>query len=188
MTARRVAAAAALVVVTAATGACGGDGAPAGWTTTEAGSLTVAHPAGWEVREPVEGSEFWQVRLEDAAGDDATVQLLLGPDYGEEPTAAEASARLVAPAQVGVPFDGWRSEGRAEVDVRGADTAERWDFTYAGEAGDRVRGVWVFMADSAGRSAAVQLTGAPWDEGVAFDVVAGLRFDPGAEPLDADGS
>lgn len=186
VTARRLTAAAGLLLALPLVAACSGDGAPAGWTTTEVGSLSLAHPPDWDVREPVEGSEFWQVQVQDAAGDDATVQLLLGPDYGTEPTAAEASARLVAPAQLGVPFEGWRSDGRTDVEVPGADTAERWDFTYRGEGGDRISGVWVFVADSAGRSAAIQLTGAPLDEGVVFDVVSSLRFDPDAPPVAAD--
>lgn len=177
---RCVAVAAACVLVL---GACSTD-VPAGWTEREVGSLRVAHPDGWQqLGAESMGGELWDVGLEGRAGDTATVQLLLGPEFGDDDTAAEASARLVAGAQIGLLFDEWSSAGRVELEVPGATSAERWDFSYVGRDGSRVSGVWVFMADDeTGRSAAVQLTGSPLDEGVTFDVVGSIRFDPQAPP------
>lgn len=84
---------------------------------------------------------------------------------------------------MGIPFDGWTSRGREDVEVPGATSAERWRFTYRGDDGDVVSGVWLVVADEAtGRPAAVQLTGAPLDEAVAVDVLRSVRFDPGAAP------
>ncbi|WP_380165200.1 hypothetical protein [Jannaschia sp. R86511] len=160
---------------------CGGPGVPAGWTEQEVGGVTVAHPEDWvPLPEAALGSgELWRVGLQDAPTDaEATVQLLVGPDLGEHRYAAEAMGVLSAGAVIGLPFEDWRSEGRSELDVPGATSAERWDFSYEGDpGGGRVEGVWVVVADVEDRrTGGIQLTGDPLDPEVVADVVDSLRF------------
>lgn len=169
--------------------ACAGESLPAGWARQEVGALSLAHPQAWQpLRQDELGSrEFWQAGVQDAVGQDATVQLLLGPDYSDDADAGTAAARQLAFAQLGVTFADWDTSGRTLVEVPGATSAERWDFTYTGQDGVPVDGVWLFVADQdAGRAAAVQLTGTPLDEQMVFDVVSSLRFDAGAPAVGAD--
>lgn len=189
---RRAAWPVAVLTAGLAVAGCGGPQVPAGWTQQEFGGVSVAHPDGWaDLPEEALGSgEFWQAGLQDAPEDaEASVQLLVGSDLGEFRYAAEGMGVLSAGAQLGVPFEGWRSEGRAEIEVPGASTAERWDFSYDGAAdGGRVRGVWVVVADADQRRAgAIQITGDPLDEQVVFDVVSSLRFDADAVVPEEDG-
>lgn len=177
---RAVAVVLAVVLGSAGLPACSSDPLPAGWERSEVGSLSVAHPDGWVALDDTALGErlVWRSGLQDAAGDTATVQLLLAPVLdGDFRSAAEASGVLAAGAQLGVPFEGWASQGRQDVEVDGATTAQRWDFRYQGEDG-AVDGVWVVVTDEESRvSAAVQLTGDPLDEQLVFDVVRSIRFD-----------
>lgn len=170
-------------------GACSEPSEPAGWTRQEVGSLSLALPEAWQPlpAETFEGTELWQEGVQDETGDDASVQVLLGPDLGDDRDAATASARLLVGAQVGATFQDWDTSGATEVEVPGATSAERWDFTYTGEDGSTVSGVWLFVADSGTRrSAALQITGDPLDSQLVFDMIGSVRFDAGAPPVGAD--
>ena len=142
----------------------GGDGA----REVTVGHLTVTVPAGWSEEEP-DGT--WDRKF---AGDG--VELQIAGTFSEDPTASAARARLDLPATVELP--GYESRGIHEppVEVAGADTSLRTDFTYEDE-GTTKEGAWVIAGQWPYPStAAIALSGESLDVPEVESVIESLTF------------
>src|SRR5699024_3104110 len=98
------------------------------------GHLTVEVPADWT---ETDASGPWDTAF---VGDGLKLQI--AGTFSEDPTASAAYNRLDLPATTGLP--GYESQGlhQPEVDVDGADTSMRTDFTY-NDDGEAMEGTWV---------------------------------------------
>jgi hypothetical protein len=160
MRATRVLAAVAVALLAASVSACTGDDDVAdGFRRVAAGWMTVDVPEGWVDAEP---SGMWTQAFSDAAGDEATAQLAIAPEYGET-DALGAVSDVIGSLQLGAFPDFTVVEppvpATGEPDY--AHRATRW-FTYTGDDGATLEGVLWGVADDE-RAVLVQLTGRDLD-------------------------
>lgn len=156
---------ASLVVGLALTGCA--PGPSAGWTTVEAGHLTLERPSSWQ-EQPAQG-DLWTQRY---VGDG--MELQIAPLLSEDPTASAAFSQLDLPAMVSLP--GYRGGGVQKAEVPGADTAVRSDFSFT-QDGVAKRGIWVIAGQYPyPRTAAIAISGERLDDGTAQHIIDSLRF------------
>lgn len=130
------------------------------------GHLTFTVPEGWEEQE-ADGD--WDVKF---VGDG--MELQVAGEFSEDPTASAAYSRLDLPAMVNL--EGYQPDGIGTLEVEGADTALRADFTYA-DAGEPRDGLWVVAGQYPYPStAALALSGPELDEEIVTELLASLTF------------
>lgn len=151
---------------------CGGSGSSAaaadGWTRVTVGQLSVERPSDW-AQEPA-GGDLWTERF---VGDG--VELQIAGKLSEDPTASAAVSRLDLPAMGGL--DDYEGGGVRSIEVKGADTAVRSDFTFTVDGQSRM-GVWLIAGQwPYPRTAAVALSGATLDEKLVAHIIDSMSFD-----------
>lgn len=155
-------------LVLAVAGCSGSDEAGGGDREVTVGHLTVTVPAGW-TEQDARGT--WDRGF---AGDG--LELQISGTLSEDPTASAAYSRLDLPATMELP--GYRSGGvhQPDVEVEGADTSMRADFTYMVEGAQR-EGAWVIAGQWPHPStAAIALTGESLESDVVQSIIDSLRF------------
>lgn len=161
------------LVGASALAACNADGpsgtdAAGGWTRVTVGQLSLERPSDW-AEKPATG-ERWTTRF---VGD--AVELQVAPELSEDPTASAALSRLDLPAMTAL--DGYDGGGATRIEVEGADTAIRSDFTFT-DGGASKKGVWLIVGQYPyPRTAAVSLTGASLDEATVAHVIDSMTFE-----------
>lgn len=170
---RRAVLAATLALGLAVTAGCadGADSssgdAPEGWTEVTDNRITVQHPTDWETQPP--SGEKWTHRF---VGDGMEMQI--SGEFSDDVTASGARSRLDLQAMVGL--DGYVDGGVDAIDVEGADSAVRSDFTYEVD-GTPMKGVWLVTGQwPYPATAAVTITGERLDEAVIEHVVDTMTF------------
>ena len=170
---RRTVLAATLVLgLTVGAGCAGGTDptsgdAPDGWTSVTDERITVQHPSDWETQPP--SGEKWTHRF---VGDGMEMQV--SGAFSDDETASFALSRLDLPAMV--ELDGYDGGGAAAIEVDGADTALRSDFTYEVD-GTPMKGVWLVAGQwPYPATAVVTITGERLDEAVVEHVVDTMTF------------
>ncbi|MFW5473228.1 hypothetical protein ACOCJ5_07970 [Knoellia sp. CPCC 206450] len=166
-----VALAAALVGAAGLTACSGGaadsGGASQGWTKVTIGQLTLERPAAWSEADP--SGETWDKRF---VGEG--VEMQVSGEFSEDPTASAALSRLDLPAMTGL--EGYDGGGAKKVEVEGADTAIRSDFTYT-DGGPR-KGVWLIVGQYPHpRTSAVSITGEKLDEATVAHIVDSMTWE-----------
>lgn len=169
---RRAALAAAGCLALAVPGCSGGSGgAPSGssegWTTVTDQHLTFQHPSSWTSQPP--SGEKWTHRY---VGDGMEMQV--SGRFSEDVTASGALSRLDLPAMVGL--DQYDGGGKDFIEVEGADSALRSDFTYS-DGGKVKKGVWLIAGQFPyPATGAISITGERIDEEVVTHVAETLTF------------
>ncbi|KGN37569.1 hypothetical protein [Knoellia subterranea] len=173
MKGRALGAAVATLVAFATTSCAGGGsddstGSADGWTKVTVGQLTLERPSDWTEEAPT--GEKWTKRF---VGDG--VELQVAGEFSEDPTASAALSRLDLPAMVGLEnYDGG---GATKVDVKGADTAVRSDFTFS-DAGTAKKGVWLIAGQYPyPRTSAVSITGSSLEDSTVAHIVESLSYE-----------
>lgn len=153
--------------------ACGQGGsgdadAAAGWTRVTVGQLSLERPSDW-TEEPASG-ERWTKRFVGKG-----IELQVAGELSEDPTASAALSRLDLPAMQGL--DNYDGGGATRIEVEGADTAIRSDFTYT-DGGTSKKGVWLIAGQYPyPRTSAISLTGATLDEATVAHIVDSMTYD-----------
>lgn len=170
---RRAALVAAGCLALAVTGCSGGgsggasSGSSDGWTTVTDQHLTFQHPSGWTSQPP--SGEKWTHRY---VGDGMEMQV--SGRFSEDVTASGALSRLDLPAMVGL--DQYDGGGKDFLEVEGADSALRSDFTYS-DGGKARKGVWLIAGQFPyPATGAISITGDRIDEEVVTHVAETLTF------------
>ena len=170
---RRTVLAATLALTVAAGAGCSGGSesssgdAPAGWTSVTDERITVQHPSDW-ASEPPSG-ETWTHRF---VGDGMEMQV--AGSFSDDETASFALSRLDLPAMV--ELDGYVGGGATAIEVEGADSALRSDFTYEVD-GTQMKGVWLIAGQWPNPgTAVVTITGERLDDAVIEHVVDTMTF------------
>lgn len=141
--------------------------APAGWTAVTDNRITVQHPSSWETQPP--SGEKWTHRF---VGDGMEMQV--SGSFSDDETASFALSKLDLPAMV--QLDGYDGGGADAIEVDGADTALRSDFTYEVD-GTPMKGVWLIAGQwPYPATAVVTITGERLDEAVIQHVVDTMSF------------
>ena len=141
--------------------------APEGWTEVTDSRITVQHPTDWATQPP--SGEKWTHRF---VGDGMEMQV--SGAFSDDVTAAGALSRLDLQAMVGL--DGYVDGGYDAIEVEGADSALRSDFTYDDD-GTPMKGVWLVAGQwPYPATAAVTITGEQLDEAVIEHVVSTMTF------------
>jgi hypothetical protein len=183
MPVRILAALAALTLLALA--GCTRSAVPEGWDQHDLGTLTFALPAKLSTDVEVDAAG-WPWGRQDAAGAEATIQVLAAPALSHDRYADMALARLLAPAQVG-GLPGFRLSDQTEIDVPGATSALRARFVYEPAPGSTAEGVWFVAADrDAARSVAVQASGTVLDDDLLVQLQQSLRVDGEATPASVE--
>jgi len=133
------------------------------------GHLTVTVPKGWTEKK---ASGKWDKTF---VGDG--LELRISGTFSDDPTASAAYGRLDLPATLGLKD--YQSEGvhQPDVEVEGADTSMRSDFTYT-DAGTPKEGCWVIAGQWPHPStAAIALSGKSLDNEVVTSIIESLRFE-----------
>lgn len=153
-------------------GGCGGAKAPERYELVQTGWMQVAIPHDWVAGSDV--TDRWTESHQDAAGNDATVQLLLAPEWGET-DALIATSSVIATAQVG-GFPGFRVVDSPEPAEGGQNhiLRDRVDFTYDGEDGI-YEGVLWGLSDDDKHVVLAQLTGKDLDPDLVATIDASLK-------------
>lgn len=170
---RRTVLAATLALTVAAGAGCSGGSesssgdAPAGWTSVTDERITVQHPSDW-ASEPPSG-ETWTHRF---VGDGMEMQV--AGSFSDDETASFALSKLDLPAMV--ELDGYDGGGATAIEVEGADSALRSDFTYEVD-GTSMKGVWLIAGQWPNPgTAVVTITGERLDDAVIEHVVDTMTF------------
>jgi hypothetical protein len=157
--ARRARVAIVMSVAALALAGCSGDSTPDGYEEVRTGWMRLAVPDGWVAGSGV--TDRWTESYQDAEGDEATVQLLLAPEWGET-FARDATTSVVATAQIG-GLPGFKVVDSPETDEEPDYLRrDRIDFTYEGEDGT-YEGVLWGLADDDKHVVLAQLTGKDLD-------------------------
>ena len=170
---RRTVLAATLALTVTAGAACSGGSesssgdAPDGWTTVTDERITVQHPSDW-ASEPPSG-EPWTHRF---VGDGMEMQV--AGAFSDDETASFALSKLDLPAMV--ELDAYDGGGATAIEVEGADSALRSDFTYEVD-GTPMKGVWLIAGQWPNPgTAVVTITGERLDDAVIEHVVDTMTF------------
>ena len=170
---RRTVLAATLALTVAAGAGCSGGSesssgdAPAGWTSVTDERITVQHPSDW-ASEPPSG-ETWTHRF---VGDGMEMQV--AGSFSDDETASFALSKLDLPAMV--ELDGYVGGGATAIEVEGADSALRSDFTYEVD-GTPMKGVWLIAGQWPNPgTAVVTITGERPHDAVLGPVPATMTF------------
>ena len=170
---RRTVLAATLALTVAAGAGCSGGSesssgdAPDGWTTVTDERITVQHPSDW-ASEPPSGKP-WTHRF---VGDGMEMQV--AGSFSDDETASFALSRLDLPAMV--ELDAYDGGGATAIEVEGADSALRSDFTYEVD-GTPMKGVWLIAGQWPNPgTAVVTITGERLDDAVIEHVVDTMTF------------
>lgn len=170
---RRTVLAATLALTVTAGAACSGGSesssgdAPDGWTTVTDERITVQHPSDW-ASEPPSGKP-WTHRF---VGDGMEMQV--AGAFSDDETASFALSKLDLPAMV--ELDGYDGGGATAIEVEGADSALRSDFTYEVD-GTPMKGVWLIAGQWPNPgTAVVTITGERLDDAVIEHVVDTMTF------------
>lgn len=148
---------------------CTPDGPPEGYQRIQTGWMQVDIPSDWVDAGGV--NDRWTGSYQDAEGQQATVQLLIAPEWGTT-DALMATSSVVATAQVGgfPEFQVVPSTDDAEADYA---LRNRVDFTYAGADGT-YQGVLWGLADDDDHVVLAQLTGKDLDPALVDAIDASL--------------
>ena len=169
---RRTVLAATLALTVAAGAGCSGGSesssgdAPAGWTSVTDERITVQHPSDW-ASEPPSGKP-WTHRFGDG------MEMQVAGSFSDDETASFALSRLDLPAMV--ELDAYDGGGATAIEVEGADSALRSDFTYEVD-GTPMKGVWLIAGQWPNPgTAVVTITGERLDDAVIEHVVDTMTF------------
>lgn len=155
-----------LLVVSGCADTVSGD-APEGWVEVTDERLTVQRPAGW-ASEPPSG-EKWTHRF---VGDGMEMQV--SGSFSDDEVASFALSKLDLTAMV--ELDGYDGGGADAIEVEGADSALRSDFTYEVD-GTPMKGVWVVAGQWPHPAiAVVTITGERLDEAVIQHVMDTMTY------------
>lgn len=161
---------AALALVTLTGCGKGGSGsgeAGPGWTKVTVGQLTFERPSDWAEEPPV--GENWDKRF---VGKD--IELQVNGEFSEDPTASAALSRLDLPAMQGL--DGYDGGGADRIDVEGADTAIRSNFTFKDGKVSK-KGAWLIAGQYPyPRTSVISIVGAHLDEATVSHIVESMTF------------
>lgn len=148
-------------------GTVGGSGGSDGWTRVTDQHLTFEHPSDWTSQPP--SGEKWTHRF---VGDGMEMQV--SGLFSEDVTASGALSRLDLTAMVGLEqYDGG---GKTFIEVDGADSALRSDFTFS-DGGKARRGVWLLAGQFPyPATGAISITGEQLDPEVVSHVADTLTF------------
>lgn len=133
------------------------------------GHLTVTVPKGWTEKK---ATGKWDKKF---VGDG--LELQISGTFSDDPTAAGAYGRLDLPATLGL--QDYQSKGvhQPDVEVKGADTSMRGDFTYTDD-GAAKEGCWVIAGQWPHPSTAViALSGKSLDRKVVTSIIESLQFE-----------
>ena len=133
------------------------------------GHLTVTVPKGW-VEKKATGK--WDKKF---VGDG--LELQISGTFSDDPTASAAHGRLDLPAMLELPDYDSKGVHEPDVEVEGADTSMRADFTYTDDGAPK-EGCWVIAGQWPYPStAAIALSGKSLDRKVVTAIIDSLHFE-----------
>ncbi|MGE9809219.1 hypothetical protein [Janibacter sp. G1551] len=145
-----------------------GGGAAEGWTEVKVGRLTLERPADWTEKSPT--GEAWDTKY---VGDG--IELQVSGEFSDDPTANAALSRLDLPATL--RLEGYKGGGMQDLEVEGADSAIRSDFTFTHEK-ETWEGTWVIAGQwPHPQTAAVAINGANPDPETVRHIIESLTFE-----------
>lgn len=141
------------------------------------GRLKVTPPDGWQ--EVVGNDDVFALRYTQSDEENAPTLALAG-DFGEFGEARAGLSLLIGDIQTGTP--GFRVKATTDIDVPGATSAVRLDFTYGTEDTNGVfEAVWIVAADkNTHQSIALALSGSQLDPALLQQVQSSLVMLPAA--------